>query len=49
MADRTHTYVECCDRYALVERTYWDETLSGRYCRPGQGCQSPVYTARKGA
>lgn len=41
--DRTHAYVECCDRYPLVERTYWDTTASGRYCRPGMGCQSPIY------
>jgi hypothetical protein len=36
--DRTHTYVECCDRYTLVERTVWDSSVEGRVCRDGMGC-----------
>jgi hypothetical protein len=40
-----HAYVECCDRYALRERTYWDARLSARYCRAGMGCNSPQHVA----
>jgi len=37
----THTYVECCDRVPLFERTtrLLDAGVWVRVCRPGTGCQ----------
>lgn len=36
----THTYVECCDRYVLIENTirFLDHGVSVRLCRNGYGC-----------
>jgi hypothetical protein len=36
----SHTYVECCERIPLVERTEWirDSGVLVRICKEGTGC-----------
>lgn len=44
MIAESHTYVECCDRVPLVERTVRvnDHGVWVRVCRDGMGCRMPV-------
>lgn len=43
----THTYVECCDRLPLFERTTVEDShgVRVRVCKPGTGCHLDAWPA----